>query len=77
MRVGAVSGESWGIQGYAKETHGSGCKLPGDCRECMRMPGERTGVEAKCQWNAWECRGIQGNTGKCQGNVWEWVQSAR
>ena len=26
------------------------------------MPGERTIVEAKCQGNAWECRGIQGNS---------------
>ena len=41
------------------------------------MPGERTRVEAKCQGNGWECRGMQGNTGEFQGNVWEWVQSAR
>ena len=41
------------------------------------MPEERTRVEAKCQGNTWECRGIQENTGECQGNVWEWVQSAR
>ena len=41
------------------------------------MPGERTRVEAKCQGNVGECRGIQGTTGECQGNVWEWVQSAR
>ena len=41
------------------------------------MPGERIRVEAKCQGNAGECRGIQGNTGECQGNVWEWVKSAR
>ena len=25
------------------------------------MPGERTRVEAKCQGNAGECRGMQGN----------------
>ena len=37
------------------------------------MPGERTRVEAKCQVNAGECRGIEGN----DGNIWEWVQSAR
>ena len=41
------------------------------------MPGERTRVEAKCQGNAGECRGIQRNTGKCQWNIWELVQSAR
>ena len=28
------------------------------------MPGERIRVEAKCQGNAGECRGIQGNTGE-------------
>ena len=27
----------------------------------MGMPGERTRVEAKCQGNAGECRGMQGN----------------
>ena len=26
------------------------------------MPGERMRVEAKCLGNAWECRGIQGNS---------------
>ena len=41
------------------------------------MQGERTRVEAKCQGNTGECRGIQENTGEWQGNVWEWVQSAR
>ena len=46
------------------------------------MPEERTRVEAKCQGNTGECRGIQGNTGgmpgermgvgaKCQGKVGE------
>ena len=41
------------------------------------MPGEHTSVDVKCQENAGECRGIQGNTGECQKNVWKWVQSAR
>ena len=41
------------------------------------MSGERMRVEAKYLGNAWECRGIQGNTGEFQGNAWEWVQSAR
>ena len=41
------------------------------------MAGEHTSVDAKCQGNAGECRGIQGNTGECQGNIWKWVQSAR
>ena len=26
------------------------------------MPGERMGVGAKCQGNAWECKGMQRNT---------------
>ena len=45
------------------------------------MPGKRTRVEAKCQGNAGECRGMEGNTEEClgnagegQGNVWEWVE---
>ena len=62
------------MQGNARGTYGSGCKVPGDYRG---MPGERTRVEAKCQGNTGECRGIQGNTGEWQWNVWEWVQSAR
>ena len=39
MRVGAVSGECWGIQGNAKGTYGSGCKLPKDCWDCRGLPG--------------------------------------
>ena len=42
------------------------------------MPGEGTRVEAKCQGNARECRGIPGNArgsmgvgAKCQGNAGE------
>ena len=54
------------------------------------MPGERTGVGAKCQGYAGECRGMPekrigvsvncqvnaGNAGECQGNIREWVYSA-
>ena len=40
------------------------------------MPGKRTRVEAKCQGDAVERRGMQGNTVECQGSIWEWVQSA-
>ena len=34
--------------------------------EYREIPGERMGVGEKCQGNA-------GNAGGCQGNVWEWV----
>ena len=54
------------MQGNARVTYGSGCKLPGECRG---LPGERMVVGAKCQGNA-------GNAGECQGNVWEWVYNA-
>ena len=62
------------MQENARGTYESEGKVPEGCRG---MPGERTRVEAKCQGNAGECRGLQGNTGECQGNIWEWVQSAR
>ena len=55
------------MQGNARGTYGSGCKLPGEYRG---MPGELMGVGANCQGNAWKA-------GECQGNVWEWVYSAR
>ena len=61
------AGECRGIQGNARGTYGSGCKVPG---ECWGMPGERTGVGVNCQGNA-------GIAGECQGNIWEWVYSAR
>ena len=32
-----------GMLGNARRTYGSGCKLPGECRECRGMPGERMG----------------------------------
>ena len=62
--------ECRGIQGNARGTYGSGCKVPGECWECRGMPRERMGVGVNCQGNA-------GNAGECQGNVWEWVYSAR
>ena len=58
------------MQGNARGTYGSGCKVPGEYRA---MPVELMGVGAKCQGNAGEYRGMLGNTGECQGNVWEWV----
>ena len=75
------------MQGNARGTYGSGCKVPGEYRA---MPVELMGVGAKCQGNAGEYRGIpgermgvgvncQGNAGtagECQGHVWEWVYSA-
>ena len=45
------------MQGNARGTYGSGCKVPGDYRG---MPGELMGVGAKCEWNAGECRGMPG-----------------
>ena len=63
--VGAKCRECWGIQGKAKGTYGSGCKLPGNCSECRGMPGERMRVEEGhkgMQENVGESRGIQGNT---------------
>ena len=52
-----------GIQGNARGTYGSGCKVSGECWECRGMPRERMRVGVNCQGNA--------------GNVWEWVYSAR
>ena len=55
--------------GNATATYGSGA-VPGECRKCWGMPGERMGVGAKCQGNVGECKGMPGN-------IWELVQSAR
>ena len=61
------------MQGNARGTYGSGCKVSGECKgkdrgmhgsgcklpgECRGMPGERIGVGAKCQGNAGECKGM-------------------
>ena len=76
------------MQGNARGTYGSVCKVPGEYRG---IPGELMGVGAKCQGNAGVYRGIpgermgvgvkcQGNAGnaeECQGNVWKWVHNAR
>ena len=51
------------MQWKARGTHGSGCKLPGECRECREMPGIRMGVGVECQRNE----------GDYQGNAREWV----
>ena len=75
------------MQGKARGTYGSECKVPGDYRG---MPGEIMGVGAKCQGNAEEYKGMPwerpgvgvnyqgngGNAGERQGNAWEWVYSA-
>ena len=45
------------MQGNARGTYGSGCKVPGDYRG---MPGELMGVGAKCQGNAGEYKGMPG-----------------
>ena len=42
------------MQGNARGTYGSGCKLPGEYRG---MPGELMGVGANCQGNAWNYQG--------------------
>ena len=55
-----------GMQGDAKGTYGSGCKLPGEYRECRGMPRECMRVGVNCQGNAGnagecrECKGMQG-----------------
>ena len=74
-----VQGEYRGMQGKARGTHGSGCKVPGECRG---MPRERMGDCAKCQGNVrgmlGELMGVgakcQRNAKKGQGNVRELVQ---
>ena len=41
-----------GMQGNARGTYGSGCKVQGDAGECRGMQGKH--VRAKCQGNAGE-----------------------
>ena len=52
------------MQGNARGTYGSGCKVPGECRGMC--------VGAKYPGNAGECRGMPGERklvgGKCKGN---------
>ena len=45
--TGKYQGNVWewvqsarGLLGNARGMYGSGCKLPGECRECKGMPGE-------------------------------------
>ena len=47
-------GECREMQWNARGTYGSGCKVPGECGECRRMPGKRIGVSVKCQGIAGE-----------------------
>ena len=63
-----MPGECRGIQGNARGTYGSGCKVPGECRR-MQGNARETYRSVNCQVNA-------GNAGECQGNIWEWVYSA-
>ena len=57
------------MQGNARGTYGSGCKVPGECRG-MQGNTKETYRSVNCQVNAW-------NAGECQGNLWEWEYSAR
>ena len=36
----------------------SGCKLPGECRECRGMPGELCIVPGECRGLPGECKGV-------------------
>ena len=58
------------MQGNARGTYGSGCKVPGEYRA---MPVKLMGAGAKCQGNAGEYRGMPGeHMGEgvnCQGNA--------
>ena len=54
-----VPGEFREMQRNARETHGSGCKVPEKCRG-------RQGNVSECVQSA---RGMQGNTGECQENI--------
>ena len=57
-----------GMQGDAKGTYGSGCKLPGECRECRGMQGMQGNargtyasgciVPEKCKGLPGECKGV-------------------
>ena len=49
------------MQGDAKGTYGSGCKTPGECRECRGMPGELW------EW-VYSAREMQGTTRGMQGS---------
>ena len=75
-----MPGKCRGIQGNAKGTYGSECKVQGNAVECRGIPGEHMEVGANCQRNAGICRGMpvehigvgvecQGNAGKYQVNV--------
>ena len=58
MGVGAKchgnAGEYRGMSGERM----SGCKLPGECRECRGMPGERCIVPGECRGLPGECKRV-------------------
>ena len=54
-----------GMQGNARGTYGSGCKVPGECRG-MQGNAKETYRSVNCQVNA-------GNAGDYQWNTREWV----
>ena len=63
------TGECRGIEGNARGTYGSGCKVPG---KCWGMQGN-AGIAGECQGNVWEwvysIRGMQGTTREMEGSV--------
>ena len=64
------AGECRGIQGYARGTYTSGCKVPGECWGLQGNPRGTNGSGCKLPG---ECRGMLGNAKE----TWEWVYSAR
>ena len=64
------AGECREIQGNARGTYGSGCKVPG---KCWGMQGNVRGTYG----SGYKRQGNAGNAGECQENVWEWVYSNR
>ena len=53
-----------GMQGNARGTYGSGCKVPGECGG-MQENARETYRSVKCQGNAGECRESTGVGVKC------------
>ena len=64
------AGECRGIQGNARGTYGSGCKVPGECWGMQGNARETYGSGCKLPGECRDCRGMPGN-------IWEWVYSAR
>ena len=70
------------MQGYARGTYGSGCKMPGECREMQRnargmhgyvckVPVESRGMPGVRMGVGAKCQGMKGDGSQCK------VQSAR